>query len=99
MSMAQFGTLPVDEAGTTLVFRIQGSTFPHWDGAGQRRTSTLGGDELTDTSASPIGEAAQGWFAAAGTLATICAKPENHRHGGTVSGRRNAARSADDCHR
>ncbi len=48
-SIAHFGTYAVDEAGKTLVLRIEASTFPNWTGAEQRRALSLSGDELTYT--------------------------------------------------
>jgi polyisoprenoid-binding protein YceI len=48
-SNAHFGTYTVDEAATTLIFHIEGATFPNWDGAEQKRPLTLTGDELKYT--------------------------------------------------
>ncbi len=58
-SIAHFGTYTMDEAGRALVFRIEGSTFPNWSGAEQRRTMALSGDELTYTSPGSAGTATQ----------------------------------------
>ncbi len=58
-SIAHFGTYAVDATGKTLVFRIEASTFPNWDGAEQRRTFTLSGDELTYSLTSSIGGTAR----------------------------------------
>jgi len=60
-SNAHFGTYTVDEANHTLIFHIEGSTFPNWDGAEQKRPFTLTGDELkytipTSTTGSGPGE-------------------------------------------
>ena len=46
-SVSHFGTYSVDAANKTLVFRIESSTFPNWDGDEQRRPFSLSGDELT----------------------------------------------------
>jgi hypothetical protein len=46
-NFAHFGTYTVDPAGRVLVFHIQNSTFPNWDGDVQRRPFTLDGDRLT----------------------------------------------------
>jgi hypothetical protein len=46
-SFAHFGTYTVDPAGQVIVFHIQNSTFPNWDGDVQRRPFTLEGDRLT----------------------------------------------------
>jgi len=45
--------------GKTLVFRIESSTFPNWNGAEQRRPFSLSGDELTYTSPGSTGVATQ----------------------------------------
>ena len=54
-SIAHFGAYSLDDAGKTLVLRIESSTFPNWDGAEQRRPLTLTGDELAYTSPGPLG--------------------------------------------
>jgi hypothetical protein len=46
-SFAHFGTYTVDSSGQLIVFHIQNSTFPNWDGEVQRRPFTLDGDRLT----------------------------------------------------
>jgi Lipocalin-like domain len=46
-NVAHFGTYTVDPAGRVIVFRIQRSTFPNWDGDVQRRPFTLVGGRLT----------------------------------------------------
>jgi hypothetical protein len=46
-NFAHFGTYSVDRAGQVIVFHIQNSTFPNWDGDVQRRPFTLDGDRLT----------------------------------------------------
>src|SRR5215831_21066908 len=48
-SLAHFGTYTVNEADKTLIFRIEGSTYPSWDGTEQKRVFTLTGDELKYT--------------------------------------------------
>lgn len=45
-SIGFFGGYAVEDAGKTLVLRIEGSTFPNWTGAEQRRALTFSGDEL-----------------------------------------------------
>src|ERR1700731_1262631 len=44
-TLAHYGTYSV--ADNVLVFHIERSTFPNWDGIEQRRPFTLKGDELT----------------------------------------------------
>jgi hypothetical protein len=52
-SVATFGTYKVDDK--TIILHIEGSTFPNWSGAEQRRPFTLSGDELTYTSPGTTG--------------------------------------------
>jgi hypothetical protein len=40
-TLAHFGTYTVDEAGKTLTFHIQSSSFPNWEGTVQNRPFTL----------------------------------------------------------
>lgn len=47
-SIAHFGTYAV-EGDDTLVFRIEASTFPNWNGAEQNRPFTLTGGKLEYT--------------------------------------------------
>ncbi|MGH6899878.1 MAG: lipocalin-like domain-containing protein [Geminicoccaceae bacterium] len=47
-SIAHFGTYAV-EGADTLVFRIEASTFPNWDGAEQKRPFMLTGGKLEYT--------------------------------------------------
>ena len=58
-SVAHFGTYAVEEQGKTSVLRIEGSTFPNWNGAEQRRAMTLNGDELRYVSPGSAGLATQ----------------------------------------
>ena len=58
-TMAHFGTYTVVEADKVVVFHIERSSFPNWDGAEQRRAFTLKGDELIYTSPGSTGAAAQ----------------------------------------
>jgi hypothetical protein len=44
-----FGTYTIDEAATTLIFHLEGCSFPNWNGTEQKRSFTLTGDELTWT--------------------------------------------------
>jgi Lipocalin-like domain len=57
-SFAHAGTYAVDEASKAIVFRIETSTFPNFDGTEQRRSFTLSGDTLTY--AVPTSSAGQG---------------------------------------
>lgn len=44
--IAHFGTYAVNEAERTIVFNIEGSTFPNWNGTTQRRPVSVHDDEL-----------------------------------------------------
>lgn len=46
-NFAHFGTYTVDPTAQVIVFHIQNSNFPNWDGEVQRRPFTLDGDRLT----------------------------------------------------
>ena len=54
-SIAHFGKYTVNEAGRTITFEIQTSTFPNWNGAVQVRPFTLNGDELKWTTPAASG--------------------------------------------
>jgi hypothetical protein len=46
-SIAYFGTYSVSETDSTLVtLHIEGSSFPNWEGAEQKRILTVDGDEM-----------------------------------------------------
>lgn len=45
-SIAHYGRYSVDEAGKTITFVIDTSTFPNWNGTTQKRPVTVNGDEL-----------------------------------------------------
>jgi hypothetical protein len=51
--VATFGTWSVDEAGKTLVTRIDGSLFPNQVGMEQKRPISLKGDDLTVDNPAP----------------------------------------------
>ena len=48
-SIAYFGTYQVDGPGSYSI-HIEGTTFPNWIGAKQKRNATLSGDELVMSS-------------------------------------------------
>jgi hypothetical protein len=49
-SIAYFGTYTVDPRdGTLVTFRIEGATFPNWEGAEQKRVLKISGDEMDYT--------------------------------------------------
>ena len=45
-SSTHYGTITIDEMAGRLVFSIEGSSFPNWEGTVQRREYTLEGGEL-----------------------------------------------------
>jgi hypothetical protein len=47
VSICYFGTYTLDEAAKTLIFHLEGCSFPNWTGTDQKRSFTLTGDELT----------------------------------------------------
>lgn len=58
-SIAHFGRYEVNDADKTIVFHIEASTFPNWNGIEQKRPFSVSGDELkwTTPSASSGGSA------------------------------------------
>lgn len=54
-SNSNFGTYSVSADGKVLTLRIEGGTWPHWNGTEQKRDLTLAGDNLTYSLASSRG--------------------------------------------
>jgi len=52
-SQAFYGTYTVGESDHTLVFHIERSSFPNWDGTAQESTIKIVADELTQTKPGP----------------------------------------------
>ena len=48
-TISHFGRYAVSEPDKTIVFKIEASTYPNFNGTDQKRTFTLKGDELTYT--------------------------------------------------
>lgn len=46
-SSTHYGTISIDAANGQLVFAIEGSSFPNWEGTRQQRRYELEGDTLT----------------------------------------------------
>src|SRR5471032_1283010 len=44
---SHYGSVSVDNDGHVLTFRIEGSSFPNWEGTQQQRRFELKGDELS----------------------------------------------------
>jgi hypothetical protein len=54
-SLAYYGRYTVDEAGKSLTYHIEGSTYPNWIGSDQVRPFTLVGEEFTYVSPGSLG--------------------------------------------
>jgi hypothetical protein len=54
-STAFFGSWSVDEATGTMLNRVDGATYPNWDGTDQKRTVSMSGDEMKVCVPSQIG--------------------------------------------
>jgi Lipocalin-like domain len=52
-TISTFGTYTVDESKKTYTLRIEGSSFPNWEGTEITRPVTIAGDDLTVTNPSP----------------------------------------------
>jgi hypothetical protein len=52
-SIAYFGTYTCNTADKGCTFHLEGSTFPNWVGATQKRLLTLAGEELRETVPTP----------------------------------------------
>ena len=52
-SIAYFGTYTIDEATHVITVRIEGSTFPNFDGGTQTRVLSFSGDEVTYLNPTP----------------------------------------------
>lgn len=50
--LSYFGTYSLDDSGKTLTMHIESSSFPNFNGANQKRSIALTGDELTVTNPS-----------------------------------------------
>jgi hypothetical protein len=51
-----FGTYSVNEADHSIAVHIEGSSFPNWNGADQKRFVAITGDQLTLTVRPPNGD-------------------------------------------
>lgn len=52
-TLASFGTYTVNEADKLLIFKVESSTFPNWNGETQKRPYKLTSNELRVKSPSP----------------------------------------------
>lgn len=55
-TITYFGTYSVSEADSSIAIHIEGSSFPNWNGAEQKRIVAITGDQLTLTVHPPSGE-------------------------------------------
>ena len=55
-TITYFGTYSVSEADRSIAIHIEGSSFPNWNGADQKRIVAIRGDQLTLTVPVPSGE-------------------------------------------
>jgi hypothetical protein len=55
-TIAYFGTYVVTEADSSIAIHIEGSSFPNWNGAEQKRFVEISGDRLTLTVRPPNGD-------------------------------------------
>jgi hypothetical protein len=54
-TMTYFGTYSVNEADRSIAIHIEGSSFPNWNGADQKRFVAIAEDRLTLTVRPPTG--------------------------------------------
>jgi hypothetical protein len=54
-SNSTYGTWSVSADGKVLVLRIEGGTWPHWNGTEQKRDLKVSGDDMSYTLASSRG--------------------------------------------
>lgn len=55
-AITYFGTYSVSEADQSIAIHIEGSSFPNWNGADQKRIFAIAKDQLTLTVRPPNGE-------------------------------------------
>ena len=60
-TMTYFGTYTVSEADRTIAIHIDGSSFPNWNGADQKRIVAITGDQLKLTAPVAFGTAEVVW--------------------------------------
>jgi len=52
-SISHFGKYTIDDAGKSITFHVEQSSFPNWDGKPQKRALKVSGDTLTYTVTTP----------------------------------------------
>ncbi|MDA9522563.1 hypothetical protein XI06_20320 [Bradyrhizobium sp. CCBAU 11434] len=55
-TITYFGTYSTNEADGSIAIQVEGSSFPNWNGAQQKRFVTVSGDQLTLTVRPPAGD-------------------------------------------
>jgi Lipocalin-like domain len=55
-TMTYFGTYSASEPDSSIAIRVEGSSFPNWNGSDQKRGVAIAGDQLTLTVHPPTGE-------------------------------------------
>ena len=55
-TITYFGTYSVSEADSSIAIHIDGSSFPNWNGADQKRIVAIAGDQLKLTVRPPTGD-------------------------------------------
>ena len=55
-TITYFGTYSANEADSSVAIRIEGSSFPNWNGTEQKRFVAIAGDQLTLTVRPPAGD-------------------------------------------
>jgi len=55
-TITYFGTYSVSDADSSIVVRVDGSSFPNWNGTDLKRTVAMAGERLTLTVRPPRGE-------------------------------------------
>jgi hypothetical protein len=55
-TITYFGTYSVSEADSSIAIHIEGSSFPNWNGADQKRFVAIAGDQLILTVRLPAGD-------------------------------------------
>ena len=55
-TITYFGTYSANDADGSIVIRVEGSSFPNWNGTEQKRFVAIAGDQLTLTVRPPAGD-------------------------------------------
>jgi hypothetical protein len=55
-TITYFGTYSISDADSSIAIHVEGSSFPNWNGADQRRFVAIAGEQLTLTVRPPAGD-------------------------------------------